>query len=174
MMTFGLRTMSPIFPLRRDDYLLQLRPSFQGEAGMTSTETTAPSAREPEPIKDLFDILSIGATLWGFVALSVWAECEAMAALGIPETPRISLAGVSAIALFIYSSERLKKDQRVQKFVEQIRYVVILAAAALLGAYLHANHKDDSYESALREGAVLACSKMATCKAAATDYANTR
>lgn len=141
---------------------------------MTSTETTAPSAREHEPIKDLFDILSFYATLWGFVALSVWAECEAMAALGVPETPRISLAGVSAIALFIYAGERLKKDQRVQRFVEQIRYVVILAAAALLGAYLHANHKDDSYESALRDGAVLACSKMAACKAAATEYANTR
>ncbi|AWL92639.1 hypothetical protein CIT37_10760 [Bradyrhizobium ottawaense] len=141
---------------------------------MTSTETTVPSAREPEPVKDLFDILSIGATLWGFVALCVWAESEGMTALGLPDTPRISLAGVSAIALFIYAGERLKKDQRVQRFVEQIRYVVILAAAVLLGAYLHANHKDDSYESALRDGAVLACSKMAACKTAATEYANTR
>lgn len=141
---------------------------------MTNTETTAPSARGPEPMKDLFDILSFYATLWGFVALSVWAECEAMAALGVPETPRISLAGVSAIALFIYAGERLKRDQRVQRFVDQIRYAVILAAAALLGAYLHANHKDDSYDSALRDGAVLACSKIAACKAAATEYANTR
>lgn len=62
----------------------------------------------------------------------------------------------------------------MQRFVDQIRYAVILAAAALLGAYLHANHKDDSYDSALRDGAVLACSKIAACKAAATEYANTR
>ncbi|PSO30911.1 hypothetical protein [Bradyrhizobium sp. MOS002] len=141
---------------------------------MANTEAAASRTRESEPIRDLFDILSIGATLWGFVALSVWAEYEGMTALGVPETPRISLAGVSAIALFIYAGERLKKDPRVQRFVERIRYVVILAAAALLGAYLHANHKDESYESALRDGAVLACSKMAACKAAATEYANTR
>lgn len=43
---------------------------------MTNTETTAPSARGPEPMKDLFDILSFYATLWGFVALSVWANAR--------------------------------------------------------------------------------------------------
>ncbi|BBO09226.1 hypothetical protein TM102_06960 [Bradyrhizobium sp. TM102] len=38
----------------------------------------------------------------------------------------------------------------------------------------HSHHKDGSYETALRDGAMLVCSKMATCKAAATEYSHTR
>lgn len=81
---------------------------------------------------------------------------------------------VSTPVIFLTTATRIEKHPKARLILERARYVVILVAAALLGAYLHANHKDDSYENALRDAAVLACSKMVACKAAAIEYANTR
>ena len=141
---------------------------------MASTESTAPSPRATEPTKALFDLASYYATIWGFVALCLWVEHQALAGLGVPENPQVAVLGVSTVAVFWLTMNRFEKDSRVRTFVERIRYIVILAAAALLGAYLHATHKDQSYESHLRDGAVLACAKIAACKESAIQYANTR
>lgn len=141
---------------------------------MAITESNPHSPRDGEPIKTLFDLVSYYATIWGFVGLCLWIEHQALTALGIPESPQIAALGVSTVAIFWLTMHLFKRDSRVRLFVEQARYVVILAAAALLGAYLHATHKDQSYESHLRDGAFLACAKIAACKESATEYANTR
>jgi hypothetical protein len=143
-------------------------------AGMTATESTTPKSHETDPIKALFDLASFYATIWGFVALCLWLEHLALARLGVPENAQIAALGVSTVAVFWLTMHRFEKDSRVRTLVERVRYIVILAAAALLGAYLHATHKDQSYESHLREGAVLACAEIVACKASATQYANTR
>ena len=64
--------------------------------------------------------------------------------------------------------------KRTEKMSDGGGSVVILSATALLGAYLHAAYKGQSYESHLREGAFLACVEIDACKASATQYANTR
>ncbi|SDG87620.1 hypothetical protein SAMN05216338_1003288 [Bradyrhizobium sp. Rc2d] len=87
---------------------------------------------------------------------------------------RVAILLVSTPAVFLATVTRIQKNLKARLILERARYVVVLVAAALLGAYLHANHKDESYEAALREGAVLASAKIAACKSAATDYANTR
>lgn len=142
---------------------------------MSSTESNAPKLGENDPIKVLFDLASYWATIWGFIALCLWFEHQFLIRLDI-ESGSIEavILLVSTPAIFLATVTRIEKDPKARLIMERVRYVVILIAAALLGAYLHAHHKDDSYENALREGAVLACSKMAPCKAAATDYANTR
>ncbi|MDA9539504.1 hypothetical protein ACM41_25735 [Bradyrhizobium sp. CCBAU 21362] len=142
---------------------------------MVSTESTAPKLREDDPIKVLFDMASYWATIWGFIALCLWLEHEVLKRLDIESgSVRVAILLVSTPAIFLATVTRIEKNPKARLILERARYVVILVAAALLGAYLHANHKDDSYENALRDGAVLACSKMAACKAAATEYANTR
>jgi hypothetical protein len=68
----------------------------------------------------------------------------------------------------------LRTMRRCRMVVDRLRYVAILSATAMLGAYLHAAHKNQSYESHLRDGAFLACAETDACKASATRYANTR
>ncbi|MCA1435611.1 hypothetical protein I6F33_21850 [Bradyrhizobium sp. BRP20] len=142
---------------------------------MTSTEGTAPKLREDDPIKVLFDMASYWATIWSLIALCLWFEHEVLNRLDIDSASvRVAILLVSTPAIFLATVTRIQKNLRARLILERARYVVVLVAAALLGAYLHANHRDDSYENALRDGAVLACSKMEACKAAATEYANTR
>lgn len=142
---------------------------------MPPTESTAPKLDENDPIKVLFDMASYWATVWGFIALCLWLEHQILNRLDI-ESGNIQAAIllVSTPAIFLATVSHIEKNPKARLILERARYLVVLVAAALLGAYLHANHKDDSYENALRDGAVLACSKMAACKAAATEYANTR
>lgn len=142
---------------------------------MANTESVVPEPRENEPIKVLFDYASRWATIWAFVAVCLWFENRVLTQLDIESgTIKTVALLVSTPAIFLITMTRIEKDPRVRLILERARYIVILVAATLLGAYLHANHKNDSYENALRDGAVLACSKMEACKAAATEYANTR
>ncbi|MGY2902167.1 hypothetical protein [Bradyrhizobium sp. URHC0002] len=142
---------------------------------MATTESTAPKSHEADPIKALFDLASYWATIWGFVGLCLWLEQRALTNLDVPSgSVKMIILLVSTPAIFLLVVHRFKKDPRVRMFVERIRYVVILAVAGLLGAYLHANHKDQSHDSYLRDGAVLACAKIAACKESAAQYANTR
>lgn len=140
--------------------------------GMTAT---TPKSHEDDPIKVLFDLASYWATIWAFIALCLWLEYQALNRLDIESgTIQFAVLLVSTPAIFLATVTRIEKHSKARLILERARYVVILVAAALLGAYLHAHHKDDSYENALRDGAVMACLKMADCKAAAIDYANTR
>lgn len=142
---------------------------------MVSTESTAPKPHEDDPIKVLFDLASYWATVWSFIALCLWFEHQVLNRLDIESgSIRIAILLVSTPVIFLATVTRIEKNPKARLILERARYVVILVAAALLGAYLHATQKDNSYESALRDGAVLACSKMETCKAAAAEYANTR
>lgn len=142
---------------------------------MISTESTVPKLREDDPIKVLFDMASYWATIWAFIALCLWFEHEVLKRLDIESASvRVAILLVSTPAIFLATVTRIEKNPRARLILERARYIVILVAAALLGAYLHANHKDDSYENALRDGAVYACAKIATCKELATQYANTR
>lgn len=142
---------------------------------MSSTESNAPKFGENDPVKVLFDMASYWATIWGFIALCLWFEHQILNRLDIEsDSIRAVVLLVSTPAIFLATVTCVEKHPKARLILERARYIVILAVAVLLGAYLHANHKDDSYESALRDGAVLACSKMATCKAAATEYANAR
>ena len=142
---------------------------------MTSTGSTAPKPREDDPIKLLFDLASYWATVWGFIALCLWLEHQVLNRLDIESgSIQVAVLLVSTPAIFLVTVTRIEKNPKARLILERARYIVILVAAALLGAYLHAHHKDDSYENALRDGAVMACSKMVACKAAATEYANTR
>jgi len=137
--------------------------------------STTPKPREDDPIKLLFDSASYWATVWGFIAFCLWLENRVLTQLDIESgTIKAVVLLVSTPAIFLIIMTRIEKDPRLRFILERARYVVVLVIAALLGAYLHANHKDYSYENALRDGAVLACSKMEVCKAAATEYANTR
>lgn len=142
---------------------------------MASTESTAPKLSEDDPIKVLFDMASYWATIWSFIALCLWLEHQVLKRLDIESGGlQVAILLVSTPAIFLATVSRIQKNPKARLILERARYVVVLVAAALLGAYLHANHKDGSYENALRDGAVLACSKMAACKAAAIEYANTR
>lgn len=142
---------------------------------MASTESTAPTLAEDDPIKVLFDMASYWATIWSFIALCLWLEDQVLKRLDIESGGlQVAILLISTPAIFLATVTRLQKYPKARLILERARYVVVLVAAALLGAYLHATYKDESYESALRDGAVLACSRMAACKAAATEYANTR
>lgn len=141
---------------------------------MASTESTAAKSHDDDPIKLIFDLASYWATIWGFIALCFWLEGQVLKWLDIGSGIRVAILLVSIPAIFLLTVTRIEKSPKARLILERARYVVILVAAALLGAYLHANHKDDSYENALRDGAMLACSRMADCKAAAAEYANTR
>ncbi|WP_439365107.1 hypothetical protein ACNJYD_01225 [Bradyrhizobium sp. DASA03005] len=142
---------------------------------MTSTEGTAPKLRDDDPIKVLFDMASYWATIWSVVALCLWLEHQVLRRLDIESGGfQVAILLVSTPAIFLATVTRIQKNPKARLILERARYVVVLVAAALLGAYLHANHKDDSYENALRDGAVLACLKLAACKAAAIEYANNR
>ena len=134
-----------------------------------------PESDATDPIKVIFDLASYWATVWGFIALCLWLEHQVLNRLDM-ELGSIQVAVLLGehTAIFLATVTRIEKDRKARLFLERARYVVILVAAALLGAYLHANHKDQSYESQLREGAVLACAKIAACKESATQYANTR
>jgi hypothetical protein len=141
---------------------------------MAATGST-PKSHEDDPIKLLFDLASYWVTVWGFIALCLWFEHQLLKRLDIESgSIQVAILLVSTPAIFLATVTRVEKVPKARLILERTRYIVILIAAALLGAYLQANHKDDSYESALRDGAVLACSKMAACKASATEYANTR
>ncbi|MET4239252.1 hypothetical protein [Bradyrhizobium sp. RT10b] len=142
---------------------------------MPPTESTAPKLGEDEPIKVLFDMASYWTTIWSFIALCLWLEHQVLKRLDI-ESGSIQAAVllVSTPAIFLATVTRIEKNPKARLILERARYVVVLVAAALLGAYLHANHKDQSYESHLREGAVLACAELAACKRSAVDYANSR
>lgn len=142
---------------------------------MTSTENTAPKLDQNDPIKVLFDMASYWATIWSFIALCLWLEHQFLKRLDIESSGlQVAILLVSTPAVFLATVTRIQKNPKARLILERARYVVVLVAAALLGAYLHANHKDHSYESHLRDGAVLACSKMAVCKEEAIHYANTR
>lgn len=142
---------------------------------MASTESTAPKSHETDPIKVLFDMASYWATIWSFIALCLWLELQVLKRLDIESGGlRAVILLISTPAIFLATVTRIQKNPKARLILERARYAVVLVAAALLGAYLHANHKDDSYEAALRDGAVLACSKIEACKAAATHYANMR
>ncbi|WP_247316395.1 hypothetical protein [Bradyrhizobium sp. 141] len=105
----------------------------------------------------------------------LWLEHQVLNRLDIASSNiQVAILLVSTPAIFLATVTRIEKSPKARLILERARYIVVLVAAALLGAYLHANHKDQSYEAAHRDGAVLACSKMAACKAAATEYANTR
>ncbi|MDA9512133.1 hypothetical protein XI04_03485 [Bradyrhizobium sp. CCBAU 11430] len=130
---------------------------------------------EDDPIKVLFDMASYWATVWAFIALCLWLEQQVLKRLDIESgSLQVAILLVSTPAVFLATVPRIQKNPKARLILERARYVAVLVAAALLGAYLHANHTDDSYENALREGAVLACAQIAACKAAAADYANTR
>lgn len=142
---------------------------------MSTTGSTAPKLSEDDPIKVLFDMASYWATIWSFIALCLWLEHQVLKRLDIESGGlQVAILLVSTPAIFLVTVTRIQRNPKARLILERARYVVVLVAAALLGAYLHANHKDDSYENALRDGAVLACSKIQACKAAAMDYANTR
>jgi hypothetical protein len=142
---------------------------------MVSTESTAPKPHDHDPIKVLFDLASYWATVWGFIALCLWLEHQVLNRLDIESSGiRVAILLVSTPAIFLVTVTRIEKNPKARLVLERARYIVILVAAALLGAYLHANHKDQSYESALRDGAVLACAEIAACKESARQYANTR
>ncbi|UPJ42414.1 hypothetical protein IVB40_35020 [Bradyrhizobium sp. 40] len=142
---------------------------------MSSTESNAPKLGENDPIKVLFDMASYWATIWSFIALCLWLEHQVLKRLDIESDGlQVAILLMSTPAIFLATVTRIQKNPKARLILERGRYVVVLVAAALLGAYLHATHKDESYESALRDGAVLACSRMVACKAAATEYANTR
>lgn len=142
---------------------------------MSSTESTAPKLREDDPIKILFDMASYWATIWSFIALCLWLEHEVLKRLDIESgSVRIAVLLVSTPAIFLATVTRIQKNPKARLILERARYVVVLVAAALLGAYLNASHKEDSYESHLRDGAFIACDKIAACKESAIQYANTR
>lgn len=142
---------------------------------MVSTESTAPKSHDDDPIKVLFDMASYWATIWSLIALCLWLEQQVLKRLDIESGGlQVAILLVSTPAIFLATVTRIQRNPKARLILERARYVVVLVVAALLGAYLHATHKDDSYENALREGAVLACLKMTACKAAATEYANTR
>ncbi|MCW2223172.1 putative permease [Bradyrhizobium japonicum] len=142
---------------------------------MASTESTAPKLSEDDPIKVLFDMASYWATIWSLIALCLWLELEVLKRLDIEAGGvRVAILLVSTPAIFLATVTRIEKNPKARLILERARYVVILVAAALLGAYLHAHHKDQSYESALRDGAVLACAEIAACREDAAKYANTR
>lgn len=144
-------------------------------AGLTTTESTAHKPHVTDPIKVLFDLASYWATVWGFIALCLWVEHQVLKRLDIESGGiQVAILLVSTPAIFLATVTRIEKNPKARLILERVRYVAILVAAALLGAYLHANHKDDTYESALRDGAVFACAKIAACKESAMQYANTR
>ncbi|MBB4379381.1 hypothetical protein [Bradyrhizobium sp. SBR1B] len=142
---------------------------------MTVTGSTAAKSHDDDPIKVIFDLASYWATVWGFIALCLWLEHQVLNRLDIESgSIQVAILLVSTPAIFLATVTRIEKDPKARLILERARYVVILVAAALLGAYLHANHNDNSYENALRDGALLACSRIEACKAAATEYANRR
>lgn len=144
-------------------------------AGMTTTGSTAPKSHEDDPIKVLFDMASYWATVWGFIGLCLWFEHQILKRLDIESgSIQVAILLVSTPAIFLATVTRIEKNRKARLILERARYLVILVAAALLGAYLHAHHEDQSYENHLRDGAVLACAKIAVCKESATQYANTR
>jgi hypothetical protein len=145
-----------------------------GSVVLASTTSTNDKSPEGEPIKVLFDLISYFATIWGFVATCLWSEPQALAALGVPRNPQLAILGLSTVGVFWFAMHRFKTDFRVRALIEQLRYVVVLILAALLGAYLQAHYKDQSYEGHLRAGAVIACTKIAACKESAAQYASTR
>lgn len=139
------------------------------------TESTAPKLDENDPIKVLFDMASYWATIWSFIALCLWLEHQVLKQLDIESgSLQVAILLVSTPAIFLATVPRIQKSLKARLILERARYVVVLVAAALLGAYLHANHKDGSYENARRDGAVLACSKIPICDEAAIAYANSR
>lgn len=142
---------------------------------MTATGSTGPKPHEDDPIKVLFDLASYWVTVWGFIALCLWLEHEILTQLDIMSgSIQVAILLVSTPVIFLATVTRIEKNHIARLFLERARYIVILVVAVLLGAYLHANHKDQSYEDHLRDGAVLACAKIAVCKESATQYANTR
>jgi hypothetical protein len=142
---------------------------------MVTTENISPQSQETDPIKALFDLASFWATIWGFVALCLWVENRVLTALDIRSgSIQIAVLAASTLVIFLLTAHRVESDPKVRLIVDRVRYIVILAAAVLLGAYLQAMHIDQSYESHLRDGAVLACAEIAACKELATQYANTR
>jgi hypothetical protein len=123
---------------------------------MAATEDLSTKSQETEPVRALFDLLSFWATIWGFVAFCFWAEMQVLRAFDTPSSLGMVLLLVSTPAIFLLTMWQVQKHARIRALVEHVRYVVILAAAVLLGAYMHSAHKDQSYESHLREGAFLA------------------
>ncbi|UGX93513.1 hypothetical protein G6321_00049325 [Bradyrhizobium barranii subsp. barranii] len=140
---------------------------------MTATGSTTPKSHDDDPIRVLFDMASYWATVWGFIGLCLWFEHQILKRLDIESgSIQVAILSVSTPAIFLATVTRIEKNPKARLILERARYIVILVAAALLGAYLHANHKDESYESHLREGAFRACVKIAACKEAAAQYAD--
>jgi hypothetical protein len=142
---------------------------------MTATNNASTQAQD-EPIKALFDLASYYVTVWGLVGACLWIEHRIITEFEIPlgKGSQVALFLVSIPATFLFIMSRINRDPKTRLFVERVRYIAILFAAAGLGAYLYATKKDDSYEARLREGAIAACSKIEACKANATRYADTK
>ncbi|MHC2190528.1 hypothetical protein ACVJF1_003161 [Bradyrhizobium diazoefficiens] len=106
---------------------------------MTSTENTAPNLSEDDPIKVLFDMASYWATIWSFIALCIWLEHQVLRRLDIESgSLEVAILLVSTPAIFLATVPRIQKNPKARLILERARYVVVLVAAALLGAYLHA------------------------------------
>jgi len=141
---------------------------------MTATNNASTQGQD-EPIKGLFDVASYYVTVWGLVGACLWMEHRIISEFEIPLEKgfQITLFLVSIPVTFLFIMSRINRNPKTRLFVERVRYIAILLAAAGLGAYLYATKKDDSYEARLREGAVVACSKIEACKANAVRYADT-
>lgn len=142
---------------------------------MAATENTSLEMQQSDPVRAAFDMMSYWATIWGFVGLCLWVENRLLTNLDIPKDGvQLGILVVSTPVIFLLTMKRVNADARARTMVNRLRYVVILVAAAFLGAYIHATHKDQSYEGRLRDGAFIACAKMAACKESAAQYANAR
>ena len=111
---------------------------------MAATEDLSTKSQETEPVRALFDLISFYATIWGFVALCLWVELKVLKALDTPSSLGAVILLTSTPAIFLLTMGRFQKDARIRALVERVRYVVILAAAALLGAYMHGAYKGQS------------------------------
>ena len=145
-MTFGLRTMSPIFPLSHDDYRLQSCLGANEECSNNHhRKHHAPAARgrsHQGPLRLRHRWATIGDSSRSAFGSNIsfssgWISSRAAS--------KLRSFSCSTPAIFLMTVTRIEKAPRRGLLLERARYVVILVAAALLGAYLHANHKDDSY-----------------------------
>src|SRR4051812_5674885 len=82
-------------------------------AGMASTESTAPKLSEDDPIKVLFDMASYWATIWGFIALCLWLEHQVLKRLDIePGGLQAAILLVSTPAIFLATVPRIQKNPK--------------------------------------------------------------
>ena len=79
----------------------------------------------------------------GICRASLWLKQRALTNLDVPSgRVQLLILLVSTPAIFLMTLSRVEKDPKARLIVDHARYIVILAAAVLLGAYLHAPHED--------------------------------